>query len=86
MNFVLSQHAQAEMQRRQIPPDLLESVLHHPQQIVSDQRGNRVYQSILDFGGGKMFLLRAVVADALDPAVVITVYRTSQIARYWRTE
>jgi hypothetical protein len=85
MNFVLSRHAQEEMQRRQIPPDVLEAVLQHPQQIVLDQQGNRVYQSVLDFGGGKTFLLRAIVADDRDPAVVIPVYRTSQIARYWRT-
>lgn len=83
MNFVLSQHAQVAMQRRQIPLDLRESVLYHPQQIVSDQRGNRVYQSILDFGDGQQLLVRAAVADALAPAGVIPVYRTSQIAMLW---
>jgi hypothetical protein len=58
MKFILSHHAKEEMQRRQIPPDLLESVLH----------------------------LRAVVNDMLVPSIVIIVYRTSQINRYWRAE
>jgi hypothetical protein len=31
-----------------------------------------------------MFLLRAIVADNVDPAVVVTVYRTSKISKYWR--
>ncbi len=30
-------------------------------------------------------LLRAVVDDSADPAVVVTVYRTSKIHKYWRT-
>jgi hypothetical protein len=31
-----------------------------------------------------MFLLRAIVDYRVDPAVVITVYRTSKIDKYWR--
>ena len=49
------------------------------------ERGNKkVYQSQLDFGSGKVFLLRAIVDDTVDPAVVVTVYRTSKIGKYWR--
>ena len=43
------------------------------------------YQSQLDFGGGRIFLVRAIVRVDIDPAVVVTVYRTSEIAKYWRT-
>jgi hypothetical protein len=32
---------------------------------------------------GKMFLLRAIVADDIDPAIVVTVYRISKISKYW---
>lgn len=34
----------------------------------------------------KQYLLRVVVNDVVDPAVVVTVYRTSKIAKYWRSE
>lgn len=35
MNFKISQHAKEEIQRRNIPLNLLNSVLNNPQQIVS---------------------------------------------------
>ena len=71
--------------RRAIPFDLLEAVMQHPQQIVPEQEGRKAYQSQVDFGSGKIFLLRAIVDDAVDPAIVVTVYRTSKISKYWRT-
>ncbi len=84
MKFLLSHHAQLEMVRRAIPFDLLEPVLQQPQQIVSEKRGRKAYQSQVDFGDGRIFLLRAVVEDDVDPANVITVYRTSKVSKYWR--
>lgn len=83
MNFRLSCHAQEEMQRRGIPLILVESVLNNPQQIISEREGRKAYQSQIDFGSGQVFLLRVIVADDVDPTVVITVYRTSRINKYW---
>lgn len=85
MEFRLSRHAREEVQRRNIPPGLVDAVLHNPEQTVPGHGGKQVYQSRLDFGGGDVFLLRAIVNDTVDPAVVVTVYRTSKIAKYWRT-
>jgi hypothetical protein len=59
-------------------------VLDNPQQIIIEREGRKVYQSKVDFGNGKIFLLRIIVADDIDPKVVITVYRTSKIEKYWR--
>jgi len=84
VSFILSQHAQVEMARRAIPLDLLESVLQH-QQVVPERSGRKAYQSQLDFGAGKIFLLRVIVDDKVNPAIVVTVYRTSKISKYWRT-
>jgi len=55
MQFVLSRHAQHEVQRRTIPLALLDSVLQQPQQIIVEASGRKVYQSQLDFGYGKSF-------------------------------
>lgn len=85
MNFRISQHALSEIQRRNIPLDLLKSVLENPQQIIPEKNGRHAYQSQVDLGSGKLFLLRAIVADNNDPAVVVTVYRTSKINKYWKT-
>ena len=84
MNYILSKHAQTEIERRGIPISLIESVLANPQQIVSEKEGRKAYQSQVDFGGGRRFLLRVIVADDVQPMVVITVYRTSRIQKYWR--
>ena len=74
------------MERRDIPAGMLDSVLTSPQQVVAERDGKKVYQSQIDYGEGRMYLLRAIVNDALDPAVVITVYRTRNIPKYWRLE
>ncbi len=84
MTYKISRHAQIEMERRQIYLSLVESVLDNPQQIILEREGRKVYQSKVDFGNGKLFLLRVIVADDIDPKVVITVYRTSKIEKYWR--
>jgi hypothetical protein len=84
MKYELSKHAEDELSLRQVPRTLLESVLENPQQIVPERRGRKAYQSQIDFGSGRIFLLRAIVDDTLEPAVVLTVYRTKRIKRYWR--
>ena len=72
------------MERRGISLDLLEQVLQNPQQIVPETPGKKAYQSIIDFGAGKKFLVRVIVADENDPPIVVTAYRTSKIHKYWR--
>ena len=84
MRIRISRHAEVEMRLRQIPIRLLKSALEDPQQIVAERGGRKAYQSQLDFGKGRMFLLRAIVDDTEDPAIVVTVYRTSKIGKYWR--
>lgn len=86
MKFKLSNHALEEMERRGIPREILERVLANPQQVVVEREGKKAYQSQIDFGVGTMYLLRAIVNDALDPAVMITVYRTRNIQKYWRLQ
>ena len=84
MKVRLSRHALEEIERRGIPRDLLDQVLQNPQQILPERDGKKIYQSQVEFGGSKLFLLRAIVNDAVEPAVVVTVYRTSKIEKYWR--
>lgn len=83
MEYYISRHAEEERERRGIPREFLESVLQNPQQIVEDKEGKKAYQSQFEFENGKIYLVRAIVADNTRPAIVVTVYRTSQIARYW---
>jgi Domain of unknown function (DUF4258) len=84
MNFCISSRAEEERHRRSIPRELLDSVLKEPQQIVEGQEGEKVYQSQFKFENDKVYLIRAIVADQIESVRVITVYRTSQISKYWR--
>lgn len=84
MKFRLSYHAKQELERRGISQAMVELILERPQQIVEEEEGIKVFQSQIDFGGGKMFLLRVFVAEEGDSSKVVTVYRTSKIRKYWR--
>lgn len=83
--FVLSRHASGELVRRGISREELDLVLSEPQQIVEGYGSLVVYQSRFETGG-KTYLLRAVVNEFVTPAVVVTIYRTSKVFKYWRTE
>jgi hypothetical protein len=84
VRYRLSIHAQEEIERRSIPVTLLEAVLEKPDQVVPERGIVRAYQSKCRIGG-KMFLVRVVVDDSVDPMVVVTAYRTTKIDKYWET-
>jgi hypothetical protein len=86
LNFRLTPHAQKEAERRAIPRHLLEAVLNSPQQVVQAAQGRKTYQSQLDYGGGRIYLVRVIVDESTTPPSVITAYRTSKITKYWRGE
>lgn len=51
------------------------------------REGRAVYQSRFQIGDPpKTYLVRVFVDVDVIPPVVVTVYRTSKVAKYWRTE
>ena len=84
MKFKFSNHALEEIERRKISIPLVEMVLENPQQMLQQDEEIIIYQSQLDFGTGKFYLLRVFINATIDPAVVVTAYRTAQIKKYWR--
>jgi hypothetical protein len=76
-------NTQKEAARRGIPRKVLDFLLQQPQQTVPERRGRRAYQSQVDFHG-KIFIVRAIVDESVDPARVLTAYRTSKVNKYWR--
>ncbi|WP_227517500.1 DUF4258 domain-containing protein [Parathermosynechococcus lividus] len=77
-------HALEEMQRRGIAREQVEAVLSQPEQILLGRNRRTIYQSRIRFDGEKQYLLRVFVDETISPSVVITVYRTSKIQKYWR--
>jgi hypothetical protein len=86
MDFYISRHAEEQCERRGISIEILDAVLQAPEQIIDDVEGKRIYQSQVYFVSGKTYLIRAIVSEKTKPAIVITVYKTSQISRYWRSK
>jgi hypothetical protein len=83
MNFRFSKHAENELVLRQIPREFVETVLREPQQIAPERPPKKAYQSKIDFGG-RVFLLRVIVDDTVEPVTIVTVYRTKKINKYWK--
>lgn len=83
MRFHYSKHLHDELDRRKISPTLLEQVLQGPEQKVPELDNITCYQSQVEIGG-RPCLLRVMVNDTVDPPIVVTVYRTSKISKYWR--
>jgi len=75
-------HAEKEMVRRGIPRLLAEAVLASPEQRVHDEGTVWVYQSRVDLGKDKPYLLRIFVAED-EPKQVVTLYLTSKLNKYW---
>lgn len=51
-----------------------------------DRVSDQILQSRFATEDGKAYLVRVVVASAKEPAVVVTVYRTSKIEKYWKEQ
>lgn len=83
--YILSGHARAEAARRDIPAETVLRVAASPQQVVEGYGGLRVHQSQVEFADGRLYLVRVVVNDAVDPGRIVTVYRTSKVEKYWRS-
>jgi hypothetical protein len=55
-----------------------------PEQVVDGYGRLRVHQSQMAFADGRQYLVRVIINDAVGPARIVTVYRTSKIDKYWR--
>ena len=83
---VLTEHARSEAQRRGIAEETVLQVAAAPGQTVGATGMREIRQSrIVDPASGKLHLVRVVVEPGPQEDVIITVYRTSRIRKYWST-
>ena len=85
VEFVLTPHATSELQRRGLDETTVRQVLAAPEQREALRPGRDVVQSRFEIEG-KRYLVRVFVNVGRRPAEVVTVYRTSKIDKYWRSE
>jgi hypothetical protein len=69
--FFLSEHAKAEMARRQISLGWIEEIMKTPEQIVPGTNRRMVYQSRV-VEKGKTYLVRLVVEEWHKPPIIVT--------------
>jgi hypothetical protein len=84
-NYFLTEHARFEMVRRQVSESDVARVLGAPEYTELVRPGRALYQARLSHAT-KTYLLRIFVDIDREPPQVVTVYRTSKIAKYWRSE
>lgn len=71
------------MKRRRLDLAEVEAVLSSPAQIVKEHDGIVCYQSPVTHVT-KKYLLRVMVNDTVEPKVVVTIYKTSKLNKYWK--
>ena len=81
MLFDISKHAEAQMKLRGIEKETVLEILNNPDQIINSD-GKMIYQAIIS-EIDKQFLMRIFVNHLKIPKLVITVYKTSKITKYY---
>jgi len=84
MTYVFSQHALDQMKARAISEETVESILVNPDQIMTHE-DLTVFQG-LEKRDKTFFLIRVFVNMRKTPNVVVTVYRTSKIDKYYENK
>ena len=87
MNFVFSKHAEEQLIRRSLSRNIVESVILNPEQILENENDASItiYQSIVK-ENNKLFLYRVFVNIQLLPNVIVTLYRTTKIEKYYESQ
>ncbi len=85
MQIIFTEHARFEMGWRQISEELVKTIVANPNQRYITGKGKVVLQSKYENSiEGKEMLLRVIGKEIDDNFIVITVYKTSKIEKYWR--
>lgn len=83
-SLALLPHARWQAERRGIDEATVLAVARHPDQVTRHEDGRETRHAKIAFPpAGEVYLVRVVVERAADREVVVTVYRTSKIAKYW---
>jgi hypothetical protein len=86
MDFVFSRHAEEQLIRRSLDRDVVISIVSDPAQMLADENsaGITIFQSIVE-EDDKLFLYRVFVNTQSSPNVIVTLYRTTKIEKYYES-
>jgi len=86
--IVFTEHALERLNFRKIDTKLVLGVIEKPEQVLPDEDSNirEIYQSVISNDKNKLKLLRVVIEETNVELLVISVYLTSKINKYWRQD
>ena len=84
MTYVFSQHSLEQMRNRGIIKETVEKILKNPDQIIKHE-DLTIFQGI-EKSDQKVFLIRIFMNMKKSPNVVVTVYKTSKIDKYYESK
>ena len=85
--FEISKHAREQMEERGISEGTVKEIMENPGQTIPEDEDKLIYQSVKEFKSEqKSYLVRVFVNIVKIPWLVITVYKTSKIKKYWKDE
>ena len=79
----ISGHAHFEIKRRGIRRAEVIAAIRSPGQVLPSAKGQSIYQCLVGRSG--RMLLRVVAKEDARAYHVVTAYKTSKVAKYWRT-
>jgi len=84
MDFILSKHAHEQMIRRSIDYETVLSTVTLPDQTIVNKEAPEIiiFQSLIN-EKEQMFLLRVFVNVEKQPNVIVTLYKTTKISKYY---
>jgi len=87
MSFIFSNHAIEQIQRRNIDSKDIDIAMLRPDQMLTDTENPEItiYHSLLK-ENDQMFLLRVFVNVVKQPNVIITLYKTTKIQKYYESK
>jgi len=86
VNVIFSKHAEEQLSRRSLERNVVEAIVLKPDQIVEDENDDAVsiYQAIVK-DDDIVFLYRVFVNTKVEPNVIVTVYKTTKIEKYYES-
>lgn len=81
MNYIYSNHALEQMKARGISQEIVDAIIENPLQVILED-DKKIVHGIIEEDNTK-YLIRIFVNRIKQPNLIITVYRTSKIDKYY---
>jgi len=82
LKIYFTMHAEKQLKERNISKEAVLKTVLSPGQVIPQEEGILLFQSVY-YEGNKKYLLRVAAKLQADTWLIITAYRTSKVQKYW---